>query len=89
MESIQPRLMICQVGGPGRARVIGSLSGEAVRILLDAVEGGATVLDVSEVDQADDAAVRVLAELWPGRCTLVDCPRWLELWLDRVRQEMR
>ena len=89
MDSIQPRLMISPDGGSGRARVIGSLSGEAVRILLDAVEGGATVLDVSEVDQADDAAVRALAGLRPGRCTLLDCPRWLELWLDRVRQETR
>jgi hypothetical protein len=45
----------------------------------------ASVLDLSEVDQIDDAAVRVLAALSPGRCTILDCPRWLELWLRRVR----
>jgi hypothetical protein len=68
----------------GQARVIGSLSGEGIRILLDAVDGGVSVLDLSEVDQIDDAAVRVLVGLSPGRCALLDCPRWLELWLRRV-----
>jgi anti-anti-sigma regulatory factor len=70
---------------PGRASVIGSLTGDAVQVLLDAVDGGLAVLDLSEVDQVDDAAVRVLARLRAGRCTLLGCPRWLELWLARVR----
>ena len=69
---------------PGRARVIGSLTGDAVRVLLDAVDGGVVVLDLSEVNRADDSAVRVLAGLSPGRCTLLSCPRWLELWLAQV-----
>jgi anti-anti-sigma regulatory factor len=74
---------------PGRsrqARVIGSLTGDAVRVLLDAVEKGVTVLDLSGVDQVDDHAVRVLAGLRPERCVLRGCPRWLERWLTIARQ---
>jgi hypothetical protein len=72
-------------GAPERARVIGSLTGEAVQILVDAVDSGVAVLDLSGVDQVDDSAVKFLARLWPARCTLDGCPRWLELWLSRVR----
>jgi hypothetical protein len=72
-------------GAPERARVTGSLTGEAVQVLLDAVDSGVAVLDLSEVDQVDDSAVHLLAGLSPARCALVACPRWLELWLARVR----
>jgi hypothetical protein len=48
------------------------------------VDSGVAVLDLSEVDQVDDSAVHLLARLWPARCALVACPRWLELWLARV-----
>lgn len=79
------RLMICpEPDAPERARVIGSLSGDSVHVLVDAVNGGVTVLDLSQVDQIDHNAVRVLARLWE-RCTLLSLPRWLELWLARVR----
>ena len=78
--------MITQDSGAlGRARVIGSLTGDAVQVLLDAVDGGIAVLDLAEVVQVDDSAVHVLARLGAERCTLVACPRWLELWLARVR----
>ena len=70
---------------PRRVRVIGSLTGDATQMLLDAVDRGVAVVDLSEVDQLDDTAVRVLAWLWPEHCTIVDCPRWLDLWLRRVR----
>src|SRR5262249_2796414 len=47
-----PRLMITQDSGAlGRARVIGSLTGDAVQVLLDAVDGGIAVLDLAEVVQ--------------------------------------
>jgi hypothetical protein len=72
-------------GAPGTGRVIGSLTGDAVQILVDAVDTGVSVLDLAEVVQVDDFAVHALAKLGAERCTLVACPRWLELWLARVR----
>jgi hypothetical protein len=72
---------------PGRtARVIGSLTGNAIQVLAQAVESGVTVLDLSAVDQVDDAAVQVLFRLCPERCSLIACPRWLELWLETARR---
>ena len=80
-------LMISPVpGAPGRARVIGSLTGETIQLLLDAVKGGVAVFDLSEVGQVDHHAVRVMAMLATQRCTLLNCPRWLELWLARIRR---
>jgi hypothetical protein len=73
-------------GAPEQARVIGSLTGDSVQVLLDAVNGGVTVLDLSGVDLVDHNGVLALARLWPLRCTLVGCPRWLELWLARSRR---
>ena len=72
-------------GAAERARVIGSLTGEALQLLLDAVNRGVIVLDLSGVDEVDDSAVHLLARLSPGSCTFVACPRWLELWLASVR----
>lgn len=74
-------------GAPRSARVIGSLTGASVQVLLDAVDGGAVLLDLSDVDRVDHDAVGVLAGLWPHRCTLLACPRWLELWLARARRD--
>ncbi len=81
------RLMILQdPNPPGQARVIGSLTGDTVHILLDAVSSGVSVLDLSDVNQVDHSGLRALAGLWLQRCTLVGCPRWLELWLARARR---
>ena len=82
-----PLMINREPGEPRRARVIGSLTGDAVQVLVDAVVGGVTTLDLSEVDQVDDSAVRILAGLSRGRCTLLACPRWLDLWLARVGRE--
>jgi hypothetical protein len=72
---------------PGRAaRVVGSLTGAAVQVLLEAVESGVTALDLSEVDQVDGAAVQVLARLSAGRCSLIACPRWLAMWIDSAQR---
>jgi hypothetical protein len=85
-DHLAGRLMIRpEPGEPQRARVIGELTGEAVAILLAAVACGLTVLDLSEVDRVDDGAVRALAGLRPERCALVFVPRWLELWIAKVR----
>ena len=69
----------------GRAHVTGSLTGDAVQVLLDAVKGGVAVLDLSELDPIDDSAVRVLAALSPTRCALVGGPPGLELRLSQFR----
>ena len=79
-------MIVQESGALGEARVIGSLTGERIQILLDAVDGGVVVVDLSEVDRIDDSAVRALAGMRPERCKLQNCPRWLELWLARVRE---
>jgi hypothetical protein len=81
------RFMIVEDQAAPRVRVIGSLTGDATQVLLEAVERGVAVVDLSGVDEVDDAAVRVLAWLWPERCTIVDCPRWLELWLRSIKRD--
>lgn len=81
------RLMILQdPNAPGQAQVIGSLTGDTLHVLLDAVSSGVSVLDLSHVYQVDQSGVRALARLGRGRCALVGCPRWLELWLARSRR---
>jgi hypothetical protein len=72
-------------GASGRMRIIGSLEGPAVRVLLEAIAQGPLLLDLSEVDRADEAAVRLLAGLRPERCALAGCPHWLQLWIERLR----
>jgi hypothetical protein len=73
-------------GVPGRARVSGSLTGEAGPVLLAAVASGVVLLDLSGVHRIDDATARVLAGLQPDRCTLLGCPRWLVLSMARLRR---
>ena len=73
-------------GAGGRVRVIGSLQGPALTVLSEAICRGPVVLDLSEVDQADENAVRLLARLVPERCTIAACPTWLSLWIDQVRR---
>jgi ABC-type transporter Mla MlaB component len=80
-------MILQQPDAPERARVIGSLTGDSVAILLDAVKGGVTVLDLAQVEQVDHNGLRVLARLWRERCALLGCPRWLELWLLRVHRD--
>lgn len=74
-------------GAPGRIRVIGSLEGPCVDVLAEELAHGATELDLSEVDKAEESAVRLLAGLPPERCTLVSCPAWLARWIERVRED--
>jgi hypothetical protein len=72
-----------------RVRVIGSLQGTALKLLSDAVSGDPVVLDLSEVEQADEECVRLLAGLAPERCTITGCPTWLALWLDGLGRNGR
>ncbi len=73
----------------GRARVTGALVGESVGLLRDELSRADAVLDLSGIEKADEAAVRLLAGLSPDRCPLVSCPRWLALWVERMRQRSR
>jgi hypothetical protein len=73
-------------GAAGRIRVIGSLEGPCVDVLAEEIERGATEIDLSEVDRAEESAVRLLAGLSPERCALVSCPAWLDRWVERMRQ---
>jgi len=73
-------------GKEGRLRVIGSLRGPALKVLFEAISAGPVVLDLTEVSEADENAVRFLAGLSPERCTLASCPMWLALWIERVTQ---
>jgi ABC-type transporter Mla MlaB component len=69
----------------GGLRVIGALERAALSGLLETRSSTEVVLDLSEVREADAAAVHMLAQL-PPRCRLVNCPRWLALWIERERQ---
>jgi hypothetical protein len=70
----------------GGVRVIGALKGATLSGLFEILNDREIVLDLSEVREADAAAVRMLAQLPAGRCRLVDCPRWLALWIERERR---
>jgi hypothetical protein len=72
-------------GAPGRARIRGWLTADTVQVLVDAVTRGVAVLDLSQLHRVDEPAVRVLAGLWPKRCTLLACARSLALRLTRAR----
>ena len=67
-------------------RVIGALRGTLLRQLLEMTGGGAVVLDLSEVSEADAANVQLLAQVEDGHCRLVNCPQWLSLWIQRERR---
>jgi anti-anti-sigma regulatory factor len=69
-----------------RLEVIGALNSAALHLLVRALEDGPVVLDLSEVSQADERAVRLLARLPAETCTLAGCPNWLSGWLERVRR---
>lgn len=70
----------------GGVRIIGTLKGTLLNRLFEILSDREVVLDLSEVREADAAAVRMLARLPAGRCSLVNCPRWLVLWIERERQ---
>jgi hypothetical protein len=67
-------------------RLIGALEEPALSDLLGVRSDTQVMLDLSEVREADAAAVRILARLPASRCRLVDCPRWLALWIERERE---
>ena len=81
--------MIRIEGTPRGVRIIGSLKGVLLRDLFEILSEGQVALDLSEVREADEAAVGLLAQLPPARCSLVSCPRWLALWIEQERRHSR
>jgi len=69
-------------GAPRGVRIIGSLKGALLRDLLETLSEGQVMLDLSEVREADDSAVAILARL-PAGFRLVNSPRWLALWIEQ------
>lgn len=67
-------------------RISGALTGTILKRLLEMTGGGEVILDLSGVSEADAANVRLLARLADGHCNLVNCPKWLALWIDRERR---
>jgi ABC-type transporter Mla MlaB component len=67
-------------------RIIGALTGTVLRRMLAMTGAAEVVLDLSEVIEADAANVRLLSRIADGHCRLVNCPRWLALWIDRERR---
>jgi hypothetical protein len=66
-------------------RVIGALQGPPLQVLLEIVEGGSLALDLSDVQEADVDAVRLLALLPAEKLRLVACPKWLTQAIARAR----
>lgn len=73
----------------GRYRVIGSLRACDMSLLTEILSLGPIVCNLAEVERADYIAVRFLASLSPQRCILIGCPRWLALWIEQVRGDVR
>jgi len=66
--------------------VIGSLKEAVMKRLFDIVGAERVALDLSEVPEAEAAAVRLLAQRPPGLCQLVCCPKWLAFWIEQERR---
>jgi hypothetical protein len=64
-------------------RVVGALDASSLHYVKEAISDGDVVLDLSEVTEADESGVRLLAGLPPGQCSFVGCPRWLALRVER------
>jgi anti-anti-sigma regulatory factor len=76
-------------GAARRIRVIGHLDTTVLESVLEELDRDGLRLDLSEVDEADEAAVHALAKL-PTNCCLVSAgPLWLQLWVERVREEVQ
>ena len=71
-----------------RVRVMGALDKPALALLTEAIADGDVVLDLSEVTEADESAVSLLARLPAGQCSFVGCPRWLAQRIERRLGEL-
>ena len=71
-----------------RVRLVGALDNAALPLLTEAISDGGVVLDLSEVTEADESAVTLLARVPAGHCSFVGCPLWLARRVERRLGEL-
>ena len=79
-------MMQLEASPTDRVRVIGALTGEALKSLFEMVKTTEVLLDLSQVSEADVEALQLLARLAPERCDRFASPKWLAL---RIVMERR
>jgi ABC-type transporter Mla MlaB component len=72
-----------------RVRVIGALTGAALKTLFEMVKTTEVRLDLSQVSEADAEALQLLARLAPERCDRFASPKWLALRIEMERRSPR
>ena len=75
-----------ETGSTDRVRVIGTLTGPPLELLLEMAGRADVMLDLSEVREVDSDAVRLLAQLAPDQYKLLACPKWLAARLEMERR---
>lgn len=78
-------MMQLEASPTDRVRVIGELTGAALKALVEMVRT-TVLLDLSQVSETDTEALQLLARLAPERCDLFASPKWLAL---RIVMERR
>jgi hypothetical protein len=78
-------MMELEPSSQDRVRVIGALTAPALDLLLEMVGRAEVLLDLSEVREAHSDAVHLLAQLAPEQYSLLACPNWLALRIERER----
>jgi hypothetical protein len=71
-----------------RLLVVDSLDKSALPLVTRAIMDGDVMLDLSEVTEAHESAVSLLARLPAGQCRFVGCPRWLAQRIERRHVEL-
>jgi hypothetical protein len=75
-----------ETGSRDRVRVIGSVTGPPLELLLEMVGNAEVMLDLSEVREVEPDAVRLLAQLAPDQYKLLACPKWLAVRIEMERR---
>ena len=75
-----------ETGSSDGVRVIGTLTGPPLELLLEMVGRAEVMLDLSEVREVESDAVRLLAQLAPDRVGLLASPNWLAFRIERERR---
>jgi len=75
-----------ETGSSDSVRVIGTLTGPPLELLLEMVGRAEVMLDLSEVREVESDAVRLLAQLAPDQYKLLACPKWLAVRIEMERR---